>query len=330
MDSDFNDYTKMLEDAKRASDAVSSKFTNGVGAFGEDVSGAFGSYTASTGGYTGATSTVPGGVEGVAWGCGQCPDFVLGVLVDDCRDTLRRVRQLKSIVYIINRLVTDVAGQLVSDLKQLAAMIPVPPFLDISAIVRMLSCPLTPQGIIIQQWSDLMAYVERAAAGVTTWPAHTTAAIAASGTYMFTTGSLLATLDPKALINRIVQMISAFVRQLRLLVETFLEKMAGAAYVQLIYRYIREFWQYACSADTLVLRLGVTSASVALVRATCPELFERDDLPFKAYLATMVEFKFDGVFPSGLSEAAVDIFGAFMEIEARIALWSTTSLILVV
>ncbi|WP_196301179.1 hypothetical protein, partial [Streptococcus pneumoniae] len=91
-------------------------------------------------------------------------------------------------------------------------------------------------------------------------------------TYTFTQGSLLATLDPRALVNRVVKLIQSFIRQLRMLIDTFLDTMKGSAYVAMIYRYIREFWQYANSADTLVLRIAVTSASVGLVRATCPDI----------------------------------------------------------
>lgn len=319
MASDFDDYQTSIEKARQAADAKANNAINTVGAYGYD--------NAPTNGITGSYP-IPGGVAGIAWGCGQCPDFVMGVLTDDCRDTLRRVRNIKQIVTIVNRLVTEVTAQIISDLQRLASMIPLPPVLDLSALVRMLTCPLTPQAIVIQQWADLISYVERAAASVPAQPAHAAAVMSAFGTYTFTQGSLLATLDPRALVNRVVKLIQSFIRQLRLLIDTFLDTMKGSAYVAMIYRYVREFWQYANSADTLVLRIAVTSASVGLVRATCPDIYARTDLPFKSYNTTMSEFTFDGVLPSGLTDAAIPLFELFVQIEGKLALWSAMPLVL--
>jgi len=273
---------------------------------------------------------ISGGIKGISWGCGQCPDFVLGVLVDDCRDTLQRVRQVKTTVSILNRLITDAGSQLLSDLRALLALIPLPPMFDLSAIVRMLTCPLTPQAILVQQLNDVLAYAERAAASATNPAQHAGLYWPALTTYTATAGSLLATLDPRALVNRIVKLIQSYIRQLRLLIDTFLEEMKGAAYVQLINRYVREFYHAVNSADALVLKIMLTSVSVAGVRATCPDIFNRDDLPFKMYTETMVGFTFDGVLPSGLSDNAKELVLIFAQIEAKLAMWQAASLVLLV
>ncbi len=275
-------------------------------------------------------ANIPGAVAGIQWGCGACPEFVLGVLVDDCRDTLTRILRVKRLVTLINRFVQAEIAQAVDDLRRLVALVPVPPILNLTDIVGLLTCPLTPQAIAVQQINDLISYVERNKASTGFFPS-VAEDVALAGQYTFREGSLLTILDPSEVKKRIAAMISTFVRELHLLVDNFMDALSetnGAVYLRILKQFWDEIRLVTRSADILVVKLAVTKASVALVKATCPSVYDRADLPFSKFNQEASSFSFDGILPSGLSSQAQPICTLLAELEFKILAWQTVPLIM--
>ena len=282
----------------------------------------------------GQGSVTPGGAQGVAWGCGTCPDFILGTLVNDCQNTLYRVQRIKKLVTIVNDLAASLTQQALDDLRRLLGMIPNPPLLDFQQIIAMLTCPLTPQSLVIGEVDKWMSNAIQKAATIPN-PARYGAV---GGFFKDEFLKFVAEINPtyqsiygdieKLLKEKIVEPIKAFGRQIEKMIDSFLETLDGSAYLRIIMRVWRDLYEQALSTDVLALSLAITSASVAGVRATCPEVFKREDLPFARFVSEVSTFSFNGVIPSGLEGLAVQLATILAEIQGKLLLWQSIPLVL--
>jgi hypothetical protein len=315
-------------------------------------------------------------------GCGTCPDMVQSILVNDVVATLQRVRQIKRLVTIFNRAITDANAEIVSEIYRLIDLIPHPPVIDLKYIVDLLTCPLTAQAIIIETADNIIAKMD-ASGGVT-------GGIAKATQEALRESAILATLDPRALLRKLAKMIDDTIKAIFRLIDEALVGFGNITGVRLVdsqladsgvleesrlfsdrtpitiapttaggrpqtvvprisagpvnngqkrfqfspeasvvFRVLRRILMEIASAIrkpvAFLFQLGTTTASVALVRATCPDQYYGTQ--FETFTQEMTTFSFDGLMPPGLSDLAKPYAEAFMLLLARIAEWQTAALI---
>lgn len=266
-------------------------------------------------------------------GCGACPDIILGLLSKDALEMTEKVRRAKRIVSAINRYAHYASNLLIDELEKLLRMIPEPPYFDFRFLSGAALCPLTPQALLVEHFDRAFAEAQKAAYGL-----NGAARQSAFYSRLWEESSDLTSLAggalvrPRDLLVKFLRIIEGFGNQLRELVDHFMDELAGVdrtGLARLAYRLAGELRTTFQDADQYILKVAVTTASVAMVKATCPAVYERRDLPFKAFDAEISNFSHDGILPSGFEGEAARMMSLFMQIEAKLARWRNASFIIV-
>jgi hypothetical protein len=278
---------------------------------------------------------IPGQVAGMRYGCGMCPDLVLGTIAQDVTRTLDRVRRLKSIVNAMNAFLSENVEVVLSAVRAFASSIPVPPLLDVREIVKILSCPLTPQAVIIEKYGVMMSRAVAAAnsKGLTLatpiprWSAMFQA-MSTSATDDMT--QIMSKLDVRRFKHNCVEAWKSYARKVEEDWKRFLDQLdeTYGGFARAWNRLVKQILSVFGDIDVAAVSIAVTTASVSLVRATCPSVYARSDLPFATYAAEISDFSFDGLCPSGLNAYARAAVEAFMQVYIKLSAWATAPLIL--
>ena len=81
-------------------------------------------------------------------GCSSCPDYVVQSVAAKSREVLAKIQRLKYLTSIFNRLIKDIANQILGDLQALVDLIPDPPVFNLTEYINLITCPLTPLAIL--------------------------------------------------------------------------------------------------------------------------------------------------------------------------------------
>jgi hypothetical protein len=81
-------------------------------------------------------------------GCSSCPDYVIQAVSAKSWEVLDKIQRLKYLTSIFNRLIKDIANQILGDLQALVDLIPDPPVFNVTEYVNLITCPLTPLAIL--------------------------------------------------------------------------------------------------------------------------------------------------------------------------------------
>jgi hypothetical protein len=81
-------------------------------------------------------------------GCSSCPDYVIQSVSAKSREVLVKIQRLKYLTSIFNRLIKDIANQILGDLQALVDLIPDPPVFNLTEYINLITCPLTPLAAI--------------------------------------------------------------------------------------------------------------------------------------------------------------------------------------
>lgn len=266
----------------------------------------------------------------VPTGCGTCPDVIIGLIAKDAIEMRDKVRRAKRVVTAVNRYAHYASNLLIDELEKLLRMIPEPPYFDLRFIVGAVGCPLTPQAMVIEHFDKAFAEAQKAAAGlvgVGRQSAFWDRFMAEMADMQALAAGILE--RPRDILVKFIRIIEGFANQLNELKEHFMDELAGVdrtGFLRLAYRLAGELRDTFRDADQYILKVAVTTGSVALVKATCPSLYNRQDLPFKAFDAEISNFSHDGIIPSGFDGEAARIMSLFMQIEAKIARWRSASM----
>lgn len=145
--------------------------------------------------------------------CSTCPAFITGIIEQDVGDALVRVRRIKRLVTILNRALKSLTAEIIAEINALIALIPNPPTFDITQLIKIIQCPLTPQAVIVYQLDDLIAYIEKQTAGaglVGGWALDGPVA----ATYFAQMPANILVMELRAFIKRVVDMINRTLRQI--------------------------------------------------------------------------------------------------------------------
>ena len=324
-------------------------------------------------------------------GCSTCPDLVISVLSEDVYDTLYRIQRMREITRIFNTFFQSVSSQILQEIQALVDLIPDPPYLDLNGLINLLTCPLLPQAILVEQADALIYYVETQlkSTPILERPPLYGPTVAS---YSYKQAIATTTLTPQAILRRYANMAQGMLTQIERLIEeaavatgqitgmqystpnpAYNANMAQQGLSQGPYvpttvfdssgqrsgvattggmtvpqfdknkqkkfvfspeatiafrtarRLIREMLCVLDSADTFVVKLAVTTASVELVRVTCPGIFMNTQYPFRDYTREAAGFTFDGIVPSGLQPQAQQVARIMMTLQRKIAEWQQAS-----
>lgn len=131
---------------------------------------------------------------------------------------VQRIQAVKEIVTFINRALQDFANGIIDEFNKLVDLIPHPPVVDLSELARILTCPLTPQAIMVEQLTDIISQVERNTASIP-YPAKLAAGFTQAGTVMVREQLLLSTIDPRGLARRLSYVMNEQLRSIHRLID---------------------------------------------------------------------------------------------------------------
>jgi hypothetical protein len=191
---------------------------------------------------------------------------------------------------------------------------------------------LTPQALFIEQFDRSFAAAQKAANGVP-YPPRFSVFTNTLSRELFSMTSVVGALErPRDTVVRILRIIEGFANRLREMVNEFINDLSGVdntGFVRLAYRLAEELRNTFRDADEYLVKLVVTQGSVALVKTTCPTVYERTDMPFKAFDSEMTSFSFNGIIPSGFQGETSRIMTLFAQINLKIARWQSASFLVV-
>ena len=101
-------------------------------------------------------------------------------------------------------------------------------------------------------------------------------------------------------------------------------------FVKLFFRVLMEFYSAVRNVGYFTVRVATTKASVALVRSTCPAVYNSSGYPFKAYDELTRDFKMQGFVPSGIGSSSRPFVDAAMRLILKIEAWTAASYVTVV
>lgn len=165
--------------------------------------------------------------------CSLCPNYITEATRAPVAAALGQVRSVKKRAASINVALKGLVGTAAADVATIVALIPVPPVLDLTQIVSIIACPLTPLALALD-------------AGIT-----------------------LANLDPKEVYRLVQRTIAKFTAKINADFEAGLESLASAKVVLPAKRFLDDLLRINLSATLLAEAVTI----VAFVKTTCPEEF---------------------------------------------------------
>jgi hypothetical protein len=225
-------------------------------------------------------------------GCDTCPELVVGTIAREVQRTLDKVRRIKALTTMFNRLFSEVAGKIQVDLEALVALIPEPPVLDISDIVAYYTCPLTPVALEI----DL---------------------------------TILQKMDPREVGVRLRRILREESNAVVRLYEEAVLRSADYNLLRLLRSYLREMYRVMEDASEFILEYPINAGRAALVKVLCPAIYADSSRPFKALIDELTTWSFDGILPSGVDERGRAVMRILARAEAKLLAWRTVGTVVI-
>jgi hypothetical protein len=268
-------------------------------------------------------------VRDIPTGCGACPDFIMSALTEDCWDTLNRVVKLKRIVHLLNNLAQSLTDDFLNQLDLLVETIPLPPVIDIRQIVGAVTCPLTPQALVVRHLSQAIAAAEQNAPSAQNIPARAAYMSTQFTKEIINWQKMFA--EPMTIFNELKSSFQTFAKQMRAYIDSRIDLDFGslAPFFRTCERFANEILTSIGNADIFVIKLALTTASTQMVRATCPSVYESPGMPFKQFIHETTSFSFNGLIPGGLNAAMQRFMTSLMLIEMKLFAWTAMSLTLI-
>lgn len=224
--------------------------------------------------------------------CDTCPELVVGTIAREVQRTLDKVRRIKALTTMFNRLFGEVADKIQDDLEALVALIPAPPVLDISDIVAYYTCPLTPIALEI----DL---------------------------------TIIQKMDPREVGVRIRRIMREEANAVIRLYEEAVRLLKSYDLVRLLRAYLREMYRVMEDASAFILEYPINAGRAALVKVLCPGIYADQSRPFKPLIDELTNWSFDGILPSGVDERGQAIMRTLARGEAKLLAWRTVGTVII-
>ncbi len=224
--------------------------------------------------------------------CDTCPELVVGTIAREVQRTLDKVRRIKALTTMFNRLFGEIADKIQDDLEALVALIPTPPILDISDIVAYYTCPLTPVALEI----DL---------------------------------TILQKMDPREVGVRIRRIMREEANAVIRLYEEAVRLLKSYDLVRMVRTYLRELYRVMEDASAFILEYPINAGRAALVKVLCPDIYASSSRPFKALIDELTTWSFDGILPSGIDERGRAIVRTLARGEAKLLAWRSVGTVII-
>ena len=222
--------------------------------------------------------------------CSDCPQFIISPIASDVQQTLNRILEIQwvtsSFSPVLQRVLSSVNTALDKDLRTLISLIPDPPVIDLSAIVGMLLCPLTPVSLGLDP-------------------------------------ELVAAMDPQQVLVRLRRVLKA---EADLVVRNYnaaVLALPTASVIKIMRDYMKELHRAMGDASDFAANYPVAVGLAAVVQAVCPDIYADTAWPFQALVEAVSNWSFDGVLPTGLPLDAQVAVTLVAQAEAKLLTWTT-------
>jgi hypothetical protein len=224
--------------------------------------------------------------------CTNCPPNVLIVVSSRVEMSLYQIRRIKSITQVFNYLFRDILGFINDDLQKWVDLIPVPPFIDLAAILAYLTCPLTPL-------------------------------------VMLTDPQVIPDTDPRLSTLEMLKQYREYLRQVRADYERSIDNLECRKIIRLVQAYLREIEQTVGDALQFPIDHAIALGYVTYIAAVCPELYNNPSYPFKAYAEEVTTINFNGLVPTSLDPLVAVVVDKVAQAQLKVLAWQQLACLVV-
>lgn len=224
--------------------------------------------------------------------CTDCPDLVVSTIAAQVQGTLDKIRRIKWVTTSFNRLLAQIGDKVVDDLTTLIDLIPDPPVLDISDIVDYFLCPLTPLALEIDP-------------------------------------SIFANMDPRQIAVRIRRIVKNVTADVIRLYNEALRLLRSYDLVRIMQRYVAEIYRAMGDAFEFIAEYPINVGRSLTVQVLCPDIYNNPRWPFKALVAEISNWSFDGIIPTGIDPRAAGNVRLVAQAEAKLLQWKALGTVVV-
>lgn len=203
---------------------------------------------------------------------------------------LDKVLSIEQLTRDLNQLLIQLVAQIGNDLVKITALVQAIPdaVLDISDLVDWVTCPLLP-----------LAILEDGRAGQ----------------------AAFAALDPNLQVQKLKDMLSAYVDSLSAIYFAGLEALNSYGLIKLMTGYIDQLKRIDLDADSFARSVTITAtiAGLALSDAGCAQEYVQG--PYADFAAAITDFTFTGLYPGGFDAVVTPVMDQLSQGEARLGAW---------
>jgi len=265
----------------------------------------------------------------------DCPSSVLSTIANQVQIVLDRINAIKNLTDSFNRFLIGVVGGVTDNLDAWIALIPSPPGTSISELIQLLTCPLTPLAIAIQNnvqnyrgpWSITHPYRagEIVNVGSVVYAANVNtlgqSPPAFPGVWAVTNPIKLGQADPRLLYYALQAQYQAMIKNVKAQYAATTAALQSATVVQYIQRYLREIQRLLGDPYEFAIQFPLTVGYVAYVRAVCPEIYSNPSYPYTAFSQAITQWNITGLLPTGLDPSVLPIVSRVATAETKILQW---------
>jgi hypothetical protein len=219
-----------------------------------------------------------------------CDLTVIAPLAAQVQDVLSKIQAITKLTADMNRLNGDIAASVVDNLSILVPSIPLPPVLNISTLLGLATCPLTPLALGLS--SDA-----------------------------------LAALDLRSLAIRYKRVLTAQSAQVQAQYDQLLQGLQSATVVIQMRKFVTECYRAMGDVADFIAAYPAALQTCLLIKGICNEIYVNPSYPFLALVDVSSTWSFDGFLPSEVDPRALPVLKILAQAEIKLNSWRTIALI---
>jgi hypothetical protein len=179
------------------------------------------------------------------------------------------------------------ADKIVDDISNLAGTIPTPSIPDFGnplQVLQLLTCPLTPLALV--EDPDLLNEV-----------------------------------DPNILRAKFSRIIRYQCQYVTANYEAHVDSLQSADIINMFRGFLKDVYRVLLNPTDFVISFALSSAYSLIVQSICPDTFDDETYPFKAFDEARSSFSFDGLVPGGMPSNATAVCSTLAVPELKLQDW---------
>jgi hypothetical protein len=219
-----------------------------------------------------------------------CDLTVIAPLAAQVQAELDRVQAVIQLTKDMNQLNGDLAGSVLDNLSILVPSIPLPPVLNISTLIGLATCPLTPLALGLS-------------------------------------ADALAGLDLRSLAIRYKRVLSAQGAQVQAQYDSLLAGLQSSTALVQMRKFVTECYRALGDVVDFIEAYPAALQTCLLVKQICSEIYANPIYPFQDLVNLSSTWSFDGFLPSGIDPRALPVLKVLAQAEIKLNSWRTIATI---